>query len=52
MIIDLTYDKQKHVEAERGFGELLATLKESMQRDSEEESDDETDEEVVLPLLL
>lgn len=44
-------DRQEYVEAERDFSELLAILKESVQRESEEESDDKTDEEVVFPSL-
>ena len=51
MIIDLTYDRQEYVEAEGGFSEFLAILKESAQSESEEESDDKTDEEVVFPSL-
>lgn len=44
-------DRQEYVEAERDFSELLAILKESVQRESDEESDDKTDEEVVFPSL-
>ena len=47
-IIDLTHNRLEYVEAEGSFGELLATLKESAQSESEEESSDETDEEVIV----
>ena len=41
----------EYVEAEGGFSEFLAILKESAQSESEEEADDKTDEEVVFPSL-